>query len=269
MAKNVFIYFLISCTLFMSCTEYGRVTRSGTVDEKYEAAMKYYGEGQYYRTSTLMEGVIPYISGRDYFDVAIFTFADSYFQQGNYFLASHFFQRFIDKFPRHERVQEAEYYQAKSLYYQSPKYNLDQTETIKAIDTYQTFLNKYPTTEYKDECNRIVDELNSKLEKKAYENAKLQFKIKNYKAAVASFTSFAKNYPISSSNEELAFLKIKSQYELAKISLDNVRFDEKTIQLKKERYEKVVEYYFDFIDKYENSKYKTAAEGYYNSASNI
>lgn len=267
MAKRILILFIAALSL-ASCSEYSKLLRNGTVEEKYAAAIKYYDQKEYFRTTTLMENVIPFLSGSDEFEDALFVFAEAYFYQKEYILSKYYYQKFTDKFPRNPKVQTADYMSAKSMYMMSPKASLDQTETQNAIVAYQTFLNKYPKTTYQTECNAIIDELQGKLEEKAYNSAKLHLKIGNFKAAVKSFELFPKQYPASNYNEEIAYLKIKAQLELAKQSVPKIREDGKIIYLQRNRYQETVDFYFDFIDSYPSSQFGRTAENYYKTALN-
>jgi outer membrane protein assembly factor BamD len=60
-------------------------------------------------------------------------------------------------------------------------YSLDQTDTVKALEKLQAFIDNYPNSEYVAQANEVVKVLNGKLEKKAYENAKdtIQFQTIN------------------------------------------------------------------------------------------
>jgi outer membrane protein assembly factor BamD len=116
------------------------------------------------------------------------------------------------------------------------------------------FLNKYPGSEYRSQASDIVDQLQQKLEKKGYENAKQYFKIRQYKAAIVAFENFKRDYPDSDHVEEISFLKIASEFNLAELSI-------RTKQ--KERYKAVVDDYLDFVDKFEKSTYIKEAERMY------
>ncbi|MFN6944549.1 MAG: outer membrane protein assembly factor BamD, partial [Cytophagaceae bacterium] len=155
----------------------------------------------------------------------------------------------------------ASFYYEKSLYKDSPRSNLDQTNTTSALKAIQTFANRHPNSGYMEEINRMADELNKKLEVKAYENAKIFYKLGsynsiNYKSAVVAFTSFLYSYPESKYAEELTYLRIDAQYQLAKSSI---------LTLQKERYYDAIEYYEYFIDKYETSRYRRSAESIFES----
>lgn len=267
MAKKL-SYILLLLLTASSCSKYAKLERNGTVEEKYVAAIQYYQEQDYYKCTSLLDHIMPFINGKDEFEDAIFVYAESYFYQKEYILAGHYYNSFITKFPRNEKIQLAEYMIAKSLYMQSPKVALDQSETKNAIASLQNFLNKYPHTDYSTECNNLIIELHQKLVDKAYRTSKLHMQIRNYKAAVASFTNFSQDFPDSDYNEELAYLKVKAQLELAKASVEKVKKNGKIIHLQKDRYNKVIEYYFDFIDSYQESTYAKTAENYYKTALN-
>jgi outer membrane protein assembly factor BamD len=61
----------------------------------------------------------------------------------------------------------------------SPIYSLDQTDTYKAIDKLQVFIDTYPNSENLSEANETVRVLQEKNRKKVFENAKdtIQYQI--------------------------------------------------------------------------------------------
>ena len=146
---------------------------------------------------------------------------------------------------------------AYSLYQQSPAFSLDQKPTYEAITAMQTFLNKYPYSEYADKANDIIDVLQVKLEKKAADSAKEYHKLRRYKAALVAFENFTKDYPDSDINEEIRFLQIEAAYSLAKQSITSKQ---------KDRYQKAVDLYLSYIEKYEGSRYVKSAGDYYSNS---
>jgi len=150
---------------------------------------------------------------------------------------------------------------AYSLYAASPAYNLDQTNSIEALMAMQQFINRFPNSEFVDEAADVIDEVQVRMEKKGYENAKQYYRMQKYVAAVISFQSFSENFPDSDYNEELAFLKFMAQYKYAMNSIP-VR------QL--ERFREANQYYEEFVDRYPESKYiKEAEKTYVNSLERI
>lgn len=263
--KRVFIV-ITSLLLLTGCSEFQRLQKRGTYKEKYEAALKYYEKDDFYRSSVLLESIIPLTKGKKEAEDVQYKYATCQMKQKEFYLASYYFKKFYETFPRSEMAEDAMYMEAISLFSISPKHELDQENTKNAIIVLQSFINKYPQTKYLDECNTKMDVLQEKLELKDYENAKLQFKIGHYRAAVISFDNFSKDFPDSDFNEELQFLKVESQYLFAKNSLVKVKKDGKTHYLKRDRLIKTQDFYYTFIDKYQSSEYIVNAETIFKKA---
>jgi outer membrane protein assembly factor BamD len=65
------------------------------------------------------------------------------------------------------------------------------------------------------EANLLTKKLREKLEKKAYENAKIYNTISNYKAAMVALDNFIINFPGTPYKEKALFYKLDSAYLLA------------------------------------------------------
>ena len=72
-----------------------------------------------------------------------------------------------------------------------------------------------------DSCNRIIDRLRFKLEKKDFTHVQLYSKTERYRAAVSSAEIFMENYPASGFNEEVFYLLVKNSYYLAINSIES------------------------------------------------
>ncbi len=256
MIKNLLQISLLLLILVLAGTgcKFRKIQKNGDWKVKYEAALKYYEEKDYYRSGLLFEEILPIIRGTEEAELANFYYAYTYFYQGQYILSAHHFKTFSQVYGRSSYVLEANYQYANSLYMQSPTSSLDQTTTYEALTALQQFLNKYPYSEYAEKADKQIDELQIKLERKAYENAKLYFKLKRYKASIVAFDNFQFDYPDSKYREEIAFLSIQTIYDLAKISI---------VSKQEERFRSTIEKYEKFVDKYPSSKYLKDAEKFY------
>lgn len=255
MLRRIFTYIsLLLVLVFTSCSKFSRLQKKGSVQERYNGAIEYYNDKDYYRAGVLLEDLIPLIKGTAEAEKTQLYYSYCQFNQKQYVLSSYYFNRFTETFPRSEYVEEAMFMNVKSLFLDSPIYSLDQTNTYKALDEVQVFFTKYPYSKYAEECNKIVDELRAKLEKKAYEQCKLYYKVSDYKAAVISFDIFKKDYSESVHNEEFAYFKLDAQYQLSLISIETKKMA---------RFEQAVEFYLNLVDKYPNSKYLKQSETIY------
>lgn len=258
--KGIF-FIIFSVFVVSSCSKYRKIEKSNDWRIKYEAAINYYENKDYYRASRLFEQIKPITRGLPEGEKVEFYLGYCQYQEGFFLLAAHQFKVFYETYARSEFAQEAEYMRAYSLYSNAPVYNLDQTSSMEAIIAMQNFLNKYPRSEFSDEAEEVITELQVKLETKAYENAKQYFRMERWSAAVVAFESFSNNYPDSEYNEEVSYLKFISQYNYAERSIASKQL---------ERFMKAKDFYINLLDTYPNSEYlKEADKKYGNSLNRI
>lgn len=253
------VYSLLFVAMLGSCSPFSKLQKNGTQDEKYKAALEYYKKSDWYRAGMLFEELIPVLKGSNESEMAQFYYAHTQFNQQLYSVSAQLFQRFYETFARSEKAQEAQYMYALSQYKDTPKFNLDQSNTVVATSALQDFVNAYPENEYRDDCTKMILELRRRLEQKAYEKAKMYhktsaFNIASLKSAVVSIENFQKEFPDSQYNEELAYLKVDAQYNYAVNSLDTKQ---------KERFGEASAFYLALIDKYPASNYLKQAEKMY------
>lgn len=257
--KRYFIAFLLIGTVFFGCSEYRDLLKKGSWEEQYEAALKYYEEKDYYRATVLLENVLPIIRGTQKAEEAQFYYAYAHYYERKYILSAHYFKEFYETYSRSEKAQESMFMHAYSLYLESPNPNLEQSSTKEAIDAMQRFINRHPYSDYKERAEAILDELQEKLEAKAFKNATQYYDLERYKAAIISLDNFQKDYPDSDMNEAASYYKLDAQYQLAEQSIASKQRD---------RYYTAIEFYETFIDKYPKSEFVSRAESIYESCLN-
>ena len=213
--------------------------------------MEYYEKEDYYKAGVLFEELLPILRGSKEAEKASYYYAYSQYHQRQYVSSSHYFETFYQTYNRSEFAQEAMFMAAYSLYLESPDPMLDQSSTFQAVQAMQVFINRYPTSEFRKQASEIIDELQRKLEKKAFENAKQYHKLNRFKAALVAFQIFGKEFPDSNLMEEVDFLLIDSQYKLAAGSI---------YSKKRERYLETIEIYQEFVDDYPESQFLKQAE---------
>ena len=242
-----------------SCGKFEKFRKSADLPTKYKAAVNYYKKKDFAKAGILFDEIMPLMKGDSTQELATFYQAYCDFNLGSYTLASSHFKKFAEVFSRSEFAEEAIYMSAFSLYKDSPNFNLDQTGTLAAINEIQSYLNNYPETKFKDDCTNIIKELRKKLEKKAYEKAKLYYKtspfnIASLKSSVIEITNFQRDFPDSDYSEEMAYMKVLAQYDLAKSTIESKQ---------KERFTEASKFYLDLIDKYPQSAYLKEGEKMY------
>jgi outer membrane protein assembly factor BamD len=245
---------LLSLILLLSnCSDYNKIIKGNDYELKYERAIQLYEEGDCYRALPLFDELMTYYRMTEKGEDVYYYYDQTQYCLKDYYLASYYFKRFTKNFPYSDRREECAYMSAICTKQNSPEYNLDPTDTRKAIDDIQLFMDQYPESEKVDTCNAMIKELRGKLERKSYEQGKLYYKMDKYKSAVIAFNTTIKSYPDTKYREELMFLIIKANYLLAENSI---------VSKKQERYQETIKSYRIFADRYTESTYLKSAEGF-------
>ena len=248
MKKRYLIPFVLMIfTLFSAgCkSEFEKIRASGDTELIYKNAFELYEQGEYLRAQTLFELIIPAYRGRPELEKVYFTYAYSYYNLNKFILANYYFKNFAATFPTSELKEEAEFMIAYSSYQLSPTFRLDQTYSEKAIDEFQTFVNSYPNSERVKECNRLIDELRLKLERKTFAEGQLYFDLRQYQAAIVSLENLLRDFPETNNAEQVRYLIAKAGYLLAENSV---------LEKQEERYKVAAGAASDFISKFADSK---------------
>ncbi len=246
--KYINLLLILITLIFSSCkTELEKLQLSGDKDLVYDKAVEYYEKGEYAKSQVLFEQVLGQLRGDERAENAYFLFAYCHYDQQKYLLANYYFDDFSSKFLNSDRREEADFMTIYSFYKLSPIYRLDQSYSLKAIDGFQLFVNTYPESSRVEECNKIIDELRSKLEEKAFAEGKLYHDLQRYEASIQVFNNAIVDYPESEKVEEMRFWVLDSKYLYAIKSIAKKQYS---------RLEETQKYYDDFIRRYPNSAFK-------------
>ncbi|WP_338408329.1 outer membrane protein assembly factor BamD [uncultured Flavobacterium sp.] len=208
------ISLLLVVIVFGSCSEYQKALKNEDVAVKFEMSTKLYDAGNYSKAIRLFEQIAPAYRGKPQAEKLFYMFSQSYYKTKQYYLAAYQFESFVSGYPKSEKIEEAAFLGAKSFSMLSPIYSLDQTDTFKAIDKLQSFIDTYSNSPYMAEANKTLKELNEKVEKKVFENAKGYNTIMDYKSAIVSLDNFIADYPGTPFKEDALYYKLDSAYQL-------------------------------------------------------
>lgn len=251
---------VLGAMLLSSCGDYNKIVKSNDYEFKYKKAVEYYEDGEYVKSGTLFQELVNIYRGTTRADKIYYYYAKSMIGQKDYLMAGHYFSSLVKEFPGSEYAEEAYFMVGYCSYLMSPKARLDQTITHEAIDALQLYINLYPYSDKVEEANRLIDELNDKLEYKSYLNAKLYYDFDNYKAAVVAIGNSLNKYPDTKYREDLMYMLLKSKYLLAMLSVEDK---------KQERLSSALDEYFTFVDEFPESKYKKEVDKFYKTTSEL
>ena len=255
--KLKLIGFTLLLALFtISCGEYNKILKSQDVMVKYNAAKRYFYEGNYSRAITLFEDVLPMMRGSVYAEDAIYLLAQSHYELKDYVSAAEYFRMYFTSYPRGEYAELARFYSAYSLYQNSTDPRLDQTDTYNAMQQFQDFMELYPQSDKKELAQRAQFELQEKLALKELMAVRLYYNLGdflfypfpggNYLSAVITAQNAMRTYPFSQYREELMYYTFLAKYQMALKSVD---------EKKEDRYRDVRDEYYAYRNDYPEGRY--------------
>jgi len=240
-----------------SCSKYQQVLKSTDLDYKYKMAMQYYNDGEFYKAFPLLEELLALYKGTGKAEKVFYYYAYCNYNLEDYIFASFYFKNFTKTYPNSKHAEECQFMNAYCYYLTSPEYSLDQTNTYKAINELQLFVNMYSQSFRIAECNELIDKLRFKLEMKFYNNAKLYYNIRDYKAAIVAFENLQKDYPDTQFNEDAMFYILKSNYLLAINSIE---------EKKEERLQSTIKAYQTFYNGNPDGKFAKEIKSIYGNS---
>ncbi len=228
---------------------------------KLRIAEQYFAKKKYIKAQQIYEDIMPYYKAGKEFEDIYYKYAYCAYYQADYANAENLFKSFLEIFSNSSKTEEVDYMRAYSFFKQSPKAELDQTSTIKAMGMMQTFINTHPGSSRNKEATAIIDDCRGKMELKDYKAALLYYDLGQFRAAGVAFSILLDSYPESMKADEYQLMIIKSYYRFAQLSVE-----EKQV----ERYEQVISECNEFTDRFPESKLKKAADDFLNlSQTNI
>lgn len=258
--KNIFwmkniCYTLLIALVLSSCSEYQKALKSEDIATKFKMGTELYDAGKYSKANKLFAQIAPQYRGKPQAEKLMYMYSNSFYKMKDYYLAGYQFERFEDQYPKSEKAEEAGFLGAKSFYQLSPVYSKEQKETVSALEKLQLFINKYPDSEYLPEANMLIQELDYKLEKKAFEIAKLyneiaNFESEDYEASIKAFDNFLLEYPGTTFREDAMYYRFDAAYKLGINSIERKRQERLTTALK---------HYNAFYKAYPESQYSAEA----------
>ena len=268
--KKYIIIALVSGTVLTSCGEYNKVLKSTDYEYKYEAAKSYFGKGQNTKAAAILEELITILKGTDKAEESLYMLGMTYYNQGDFITASHYFSTYYNTYPRGTYTEQARFYSGKALFLDTPEPRLDQTSTYKAIQELQMFMEYFPASSRHQEAQQMIFDLQDKLVMKDYMAARLYYDLgsytgnssysttgNNYLACIVTAQNALKDYPYTKMREDISILLLRAKYDMAKESVE---------EKKEERMRDAIDEYYAFKNEFPESKYMKEVENIYKDA---
>ena len=254
---------LCAVALLCSCGEYNKALKSTDYDYKFEFAKKAFENKKYAQTYTLLEDVHKVFRGTPKAEEALYLLGLSYYENKDYLNSGSYFKQYYSQYPKGRYTELARFYSGYGYYLDSPDPQLDQSETVKAIEELQAFLDYFPKSDKVSIAQNAIFELQDKLVLKQLQNATLYFNLgnymgNNYESCVITAKNAIKDYPYSKYKEQLEFLILKARFNEASESVE---------EKKEERFNTVIDEYYAFVNDYPDGPNRKEADNIFKIAS--
>jgi outer membrane protein assembly factor BamD len=251
MTQRIGFILLILVVTIAGCSKFGKVLKSKDFEYKLKMANQYFDQKQYRQSQVLYEELFPIFKGTPQHEDLYYKFAYSHYHLRDFTTAESLFKGYLEIFANSPRAEEVEFMQAYCFFRQSPKPELEQSNTLKAIGMFQIFVNTHPESVRVKEAEQIIAKCQAKLEVKEQLSAQLYYNVGQFRAAALAFTTLMNNYPDSPKGDEYKLMSIRSYFRYAAMSIP---------EKQEERYNKVITEVEDFQDRFPESKLMKEAE---------
>ena len=256
-SRHLFLVILAVVSMASCKSQYEIMLNSNDADAKYDAAFAYFNEGKYSKAASLFESLSVLTNGTERDDTVRYYWGLSNYRFRDYYTAETNFTQFIESFPRSPFTSDARYLRIDCLYRSTLRYELDQTPTYTAINAISEYMLEFPDTPHMQECKDMLTDLNERLDKKAYEAAKLYYKVEDYLASRVALRNVRKDDADNVYREDVLYHIAMSSYKYAYLSIPSKQ---------KERYLVFIDDYLNFVGEIPDSHYRKELDSVYRKA---
>lgn len=255
--RNIILAVVTVISMSSCKSQFELLLAGNDADAKYKAAFEYFNNKKYNRAATLFESLAALTDGTDRDDTVRFYWGLSNYNFKDYYTAETNFQQFYESYPRSPFASQARFLRLDCLYRSTLRYELDQQPTYKAMSAISEYMLEYPDNENMQVCKDMLDELGERLDRKAYEAAKLYYKMEDYLASHVAFRNVLKDDAENIYREDILYYIAMSSYKYAYLSVPAKQ---------KERYLTFVDDYYNFIGELPDSHYRKELDVVYAKA---
>ena len=259
MKRSLFAVLLAAAALVSCKSEFDALLSSNNVPAKYEAAFRYFNARKYQKSAQMFESLSALTGGLPQDDTVQYYWGLSNYRYKDYYTAEANFTKFLTNYPLSPFSDEARFLRLDCLYRSTLRYELDQTPTRTAIASIRQYQSEFKEGGHihEEACNKMLSDLEERLDRKAFEAARLYYKMEDYKASRVAFKNILKDDAENVYREDILYYTAMSSYNYAFHSVPSKR---------KDRYLTFIDDYLNFIGETPDSKYRRELDVMYKRA---
>ena len=236
-------------------SQFETLMSSNDVDAKYKAAMDLFNEGKYLKAGQLFESMAILTDGTERDDTVLYYWGLSNYRYRDYYTAESNLTKFITKYPQSPFTEDARFLRLDCMYRSTLRWELDQTPTRNCLAGITEYVTEYPAdAPHLEACLEMIRDLKDRLDRKAFENARLYYKMEDYLAARVALRNVLKDNADNGYREDILYYTAMASYHYARMSVPAKQ---------KDRYLTFVDDYLNFIGENPESKYRRELDAMY------
>jgi outer membrane protein assembly factor BamD len=200
-------------------------------EDEFERAQEYIEAGKFNDAIQSFERILFYHPTSEFVDDAQYWLGRSYYEQKEYDQAIVEFDYLIKNFSTSKFIEDTYLFRAKAYLMKAPGYQKDPTELENAINMFNNYLTRFPSSEHTEEVRAMILEARNILAHKELENGRLYVRLSDYDAALVYFNYIIYTYPETIYSGEAKFYaaevyEAKKQYTRALALYTELQDDE-------------------------------------------
>ena len=190
--------------LLVSCTKKQTLAPLEAEDE-FQRAQEYFETGKFKDAMQSFERILFYHPTSEFVDDAQYWLGRSYYELKEYDQAIIEFDYLVKNFSTSKFIEETYLFRAKAYLMKAPGYRKDATELENAINMFNNYLTRFPSSEHTEEVREMILEARNTLAHKELENGRLYVRLSEPDAALVYFNYIIDSYPETNYSSEAKF----------------------------------------------------------------
>ncbi|MFA4906936.1 MAG: outer membrane protein assembly factor BamD [archaeon] len=186
--------FVLTIVGFLFGCSSGKETIPSDFSSYYERAQTAYEKKKWDKAIENFSMVVLNSPGGDLSDDAQYYLGECNFNKKEYLLAISEYQQLVERYTYSPLVEDGYYKIALSYFKMAPRYQLEQDNSLKALQNFQDFIDAFPNSKYQKDAEQKILEIRNRLARKLFESGRLYRKMQVWDSALLYLDKMLEDY---------------------------------------------------------------------------